>query len=87
MSTNINSQITNNTNLLGAQSSNMSFSAKDINRYIEAPQYLPKFSITQSLNERDEFRQNVIRTNYKNKQNKTNSFHTDILLCQIFIYQ
>lgn len=73
MSNNINSQLANNTNNLAVKTQDMSFAAKVKSRYVEAPQSLPKFSITQSLNERDEFRKNVIQTNYKTKQRK-NSF-------------
>ena len=82
MSTNINSQLTNNTNVLNTQNNNTSFAAKAISRYVEAPQHLPKFSITQSLNERDEFRQNVIKTNYQtNKRKKSfGKFLTTIIV-------
>lgn len=84
MPNNINSQIINNTNNIAFQNSDMSFAAKAISRYVEAPQQLPKFSITQSLNERDEFRKNVIQTNYKTKQRK-NSFQKFITVAIVGI--
>lgn len=73
MSYNINSQFSNNINDITAQNSTINFAAKANSRYVEAPQQLPRFSLTQSLNDKDEFRKNVIRTNYQTKERK-NSF-------------
>ena len=70
MSYNINSQMVSNNNVLQSNIAGTNFSAKEISRFVEAPEYLPKFSITQSLNERDEFRKNVIKTNYQTKERK-----------------
>ena len=70
MSYNINSQMVSNNNVLQPNFASTNFSAKEISRFVEAPEYLPKFSITQSLNERDEFRKNVIKTNYQAKERK-----------------
>ncbi len=35
---------------------------------VEAPQQLPKYSISKALQEKDEFRQNVLYTNYQSQK-------------------
>ena len=46
----------------------------NFSRYIEAPQSLPKYSIDKVLQEKDEFRRNIIQTQnetlYKKKSNR-----------------
>ncbi len=43
-------------------------------RYIEAPQYLPKYSIDKVLREKDEFRRNITQQQNEKLYKKKNNF-------------
>lgn len=68
MINNINLQ--NPNNIIAARKLN---SGSNGNRVIAAPDYIPKYSITQKMNEADEFRKNVLYTNYQKTQKKKNT--------------
>lgn len=72
MLNNINTQNTNNNNILAAKKINSKADIKRSVGVIPAPDYLPKYSITQKMEETDQFRKNVIYSNYKEKQKKKN---------------
>lgn len=64
----INSQMTNTDNIIAAKSIG-SASGKNPG-FIEAPQFLPKYSISEKLAEQDTFRKTIIQSNYQAKQRK-----------------
>ncbi len=70
MINNNNSPNLNNTNILAAKNLETKAENKRMPIYVEAPQSLPKYSITQKMEEADSFRKNVINTNYKKKERK-----------------
>ncbi len=70
MINNNNSPNPNNTNILAAKKIESKAGEKRIPIYIPAPQALPKYSITQKMEEEDTFRKTVLNTNYKNKEQK-----------------
>lgn len=65
-----NSPNLNNTNILAAKKLDTKSEGKRVPIYVAAPQSLPKYSITEKLNEADEFRKNVLYSNYKAKERK-----------------
>lgn len=65
-----NSPNLNNTNILAAKKLDAKAAIKRTPIYIEAPQSLPTYSITDELNKEDEFRRNVLNSNYKAKERK-----------------
>lgn len=72
MFNNINAQKIDNSNIIAAKKLG---TKADTNRsigVIQAPDYLPKYSITQKMEEADQFRKNVINSNYIAKQRKNN---------------
>lgn len=72
MFNNINAQNINNNNILAAKKINSKADGRHSVGVIPAPDYLPKYSITQKMEEADQFRKNVIYSNYKTKQKKKN---------------
>lgn len=65
-----NSPNSHNTNILAAKKLQGKAATKRTPIYIEAPQSLPTYSITEELNKADEFRRNVLNSNYKAKERK-----------------
>lgn len=81
----INSQSMNNNNAIAAR--NISSENTQTKRNIPAvtaPDYLPKFSIDKALQEKDEFRKNVLYSNYqtaeKSKKRKNNLCKLAVML-------
>lgn len=72
MINNINSTNIGNDNILAAKKIKTKGDSKHSVGVISAPDYLPKYSITQKMNEADQFRKNVLYTNYKTRQKKKN---------------
>lgn len=70
MTNNINSPNTNNTNILAAKKLEATNTPKRAPIYIPAPQTLPKYSITQKMEEADTFKKTVLNTNYKKRERK-----------------
>ena len=60
----------NNTNILAAKKLESKAAEKRAPIFVAAPQSLPEYSITEKLNEADEFRKNVLYSNYKAKERK-----------------
>lgn len=73
----LNSHITNNNNALAAKSiSGNEPSIKRVSGPVAAPDYFPKFSIDSAIKEKQNFRQDVLQSNYiqKTKSKKTKNF-------------
>jgi len=70
MTNTINSQNQNIDNILAARKLSKKDQSKRAAIYVEAPQYLPKYSITQKMEEQDTFRKAVLDKNYKQNYKK-----------------
>ena len=66
MSTNINSTIVNNNNIIGAKKLSDKNTGKYSEYIIEAPQSLYKYSINKVANEKDSYNENIRRTAIEN---------------------
>lgn len=64
-----NLQLNNNNNVISAKkiSNNASDQKRNIG-VLEAPDYIPKYSIHKTLQEKDEFRKSLLYQNYSNTQ-------------------
>ena len=84
MSNIINSPNINNTNPITAKNiSETSVPARNIG-VVEAPQQLPKYSINKVLQEKDEFRKNVLYSNYQSAKKKSILPKIGVILAAVF---
>lgn len=68
MLNNINTQIPNSDNTIAARKISSSDKRRTI--VLEAPQYIPKYSITKKMEEQDAFRRSVLQDSFQREENK-----------------